>query len=63
MYAMLQKIMKVYESRKLITRGLYSLDVVLPAWWIRGHNLGAGSVVYMVATADKIVITPKPEGD
>jgi hypothetical protein len=53
--------MKVYETRKLITRGLYSIDIVLPAWWLKGHNLGAGSVVNLTITADKIQITPIQE--
>jgi len=54
---------KIKENHRLLPRGQYSLDVILPAWWLKMHNLKAGSAVVVEASPAKVTITPAKEGD
>ncbi|MDS0257532.1 AbrB/MazE/SpoVT family DNA-binding domain-containing protein [Thermoplasmatales archaeon AK] len=51
--------MELVETRKLLPRGNRSLDVVLPAWWIKAHYLKKGSRVRVITTPDRIIIEPE----
>ena len=53
--------MQIVTKKALLQRGKFSVDVILPAWWIKGHNLHAGSIVKMTATGRGILI--ETEGD
>jgi hypothetical protein len=55
------KNMQIVTKKALLQRGKFSVDVILPAWWIKGHNLHAGSIVKMTATGRGILI--ETEGD
>ena len=48
--------MQIVTKKALLQRGKFSVDVILPAWWIKGHSLHAGSIVKMTATENYIVI-------
>ncbi|MEM3907139.1 MAG: AbrB/MazE/SpoVT family DNA-binding domain-containing protein [Nitrososphaerota archaeon] len=50
--------MRLTITEKLLMRGPYSLDITIPAWWAKGHNLKAGDLVQVVAEEDKITILP-----
>jgi len=54
---------KIKERHTLLPRGKFSLDVILPAWWLKMHKLKAGSAVTVEATPAKVTITPAKEGD
>jgi len=54
---------KIKEVHNLLPRGKYSLDVILPAWWLKMHGLKSGSAVTVESTPGKVTITPAKEGD
>jgi len=54
---------KIKENHRLLPRGKYSLDVIVPAWWLKMHGLKAGSAVVVEATSGKVTITPAKEDD
>lgn len=52
------RFMELKETRKLLPRGKFTLDVSLPAWWIKAHELKSGSPVFLFVTPDKVIIKP-----
>lgn len=56
--------MEVKETKKLLPRSKFSLDITLPAWWLKGHNLHKGSQVRVTATENCVIIEPpESKGD
>jgi len=53
---------EITTSVKLIRVGKYSLNIVLPAWWLKAHRLKAGDVVKLIVSPDSITITPEGAG-
>lgn len=50
--------MEIIKREKVLSRGKFSLDVIIPAWWAKGNNIFAGSEVMITATPNRIVIEP-----
>jgi hypothetical protein len=48
----------IIETHTLLPRGQYSLEVILPMWWLRMNKLKAGSSVRVEASPARVIVTP-----
>lgn len=48
--------MEIIRYQKLLPRGKFTSDVVIPKWWLEMHQLTPGSTVRVIASPEKIVI-------
>lgn len=55
--------MEIRKRKKVLPRGKFSLDVIIPAWWARGNHITAGTEVLITATPDRLVIEPLKLGE